>query len=203
MMSALGSALPGSANAPSATSVAMTNLDAVSATHGSGGFKVSGTIGKLPGNSLRLAAGGSDIGRINTRTAAELTRGGKLGRVEAAAGSERVRAVVNSAPARTVQVQGQLDRGEIQKVVNAHLHEVQGCYERKLIREPTLAGKIVFEWVVDTTGSVGVVRIKFSDLRSSDVASCIQSSMRRWKFPEPRGGPVTITYPFVFSTVGI
>ena len=104
---------------------------------------------------------------------------------------------------RLDEVQGELDRGEIQKVVNAHLREVQACYERRLLRDPTLAGKIIFEWVIQPDGRVGVVRVKFSDVRNTEVSTCIQSSMQRWVFPKPRGGSVTVTYPFVFSTIGL
>src|SRR5581483_11300233 len=133
------SALPSTAKSSSAVSAA-TNLDAVVSSRASGGFKVSGTIGKMAGDSLRLAAGGSGVGRIDTKTAAELARGGKLGRVASAGASGgQIRGVVANPPARTVQVQGELDRGEIQKVVNAHLREVQGCYERKLIKDPSLS----------------------------------------------------------------
>ena len=60
-------------------------------------------------------------------------------------------------------------------------------------------GKIVFEWVIELSGSVGVVRIKQSSLKDSSVATCIQALMRRWKFPKPQGGTVTVTYPFGFS----
>jgi hypothetical protein len=188
-------------NGPQATAV--TNLDAVSAPRAGGGFKVSGAIGKLPGDTLRIGAAGSGTGRVDTKTAAEL--GAKnLGKLTGlGTPSGKVRGLVTAPPARTVEVQGQLDRGEIQKVVNAHLREVQGCYERKLIKDPTLSGKIIFEWVISLTGSVTVVKIKFSDLRNAEVTSCIQSSIRTWHFPEPRGGSVTVTYPFVFSTMGM
>jgi hypothetical protein len=201
-MSALGSA-SNTAASPSAATVATTNLDAVATGRSSGGFKVSGVIGKMPGNQLRLAAAGSGIGRVDTKTAAELAHGGRMGRVEAAAGGGHVRGVVASPPARTVSVQGELDRGEILKVVNAHLREVQACYERKLLKDPSLAGKIIFEWVIKPDGDVGVVRVKFSDLRNVEVSTCIQGAIQKWRFPQPRGGSVTVTFPFVFNTIGI
>jgi hypothetical protein len=202
LLAAIDRGLP-SSSAASVQSAA-TNLDAVTTTRSTGGFKVSGVIGKMPGDQLRLGAAGSGIGRIDTKTATELTKGGKLGRVTGTpGGGGQIRGVVNNAPARQVQVQGELDRGEIQKVVNAHLREVQGCYERRLIHDPGLSGKIIYEWVISPSGAVGVVRVKFSTVHDTEVATCIQSSIKAWQFPQPRGGAVTVTYPFVFSTIGI
>ncbi len=197
-------ALGGLPSTSVSSATAMTNLDAVTTTRSSGGFKSSGAIGKVPGGELRLAAGGSGVGRIDTKGANEVMRGGKLGRVEGGGGGNgHIRGIVERAPERQVQVQGQLDRSEIQKVINAHMREVQGCYERKLIKDPGLAGKIQYEWVVTPAGTVGVVRVKFSSVRDTEVATCIQASMKSWKFPEPKGGAVTVIYPFVFSTIGM
>ncbi len=201
LMNALGGSMPSSSSSASASTVATTNLDAATPSRGSsGGFKVSGVIGKVPGNQLQLAPAGSGSGRVNTKTAAEVS--GKVGKVTGTGPSGQVRGLVTRPPQREIQVQGELDRGEIQKVVNAHLREVQACYERKLLKDPTLAGKINFEWVVQPSGSVGVVRVKFSSVRNTEVASCIQGSIQGWKFPQPKGGPVTVIYPFVFGTVG-
>ena len=201
LLSALGGSLSGGAPT-SAAAAATTNLDAVQAPR-SGGFKVAGMIGKMPGDGLRLAAAGGAVGRIDTKSATELTKGGKLGKVEGNAPSGNVRGVVTAPPARSVEVQGSLDRGEIQKVVNAHVHEIQACYERQLVHDPNLSGKVVAEWAIALTGSVGTVKIKNSTVRATEVSTCIQAAIKRWTFPKPKGGQVTVTYPFVFSTVGM
>lgn len=82
------------------------------------------------------------------------------------------------------------------------MREVQGCYERKLVADRNLAGKIAFEWVITTSGTVSVVRVKFSSMRNTEVTTCIQSAIKSWSFPKPSGGNATIVYPFVFSTLG-
>lgn len=112
-----------------------------------------------------------------------------------------MRARVTAIP-QAISGEGHLDRGEIQRVVNAHVHQVQACYERQLMKDPSLGGKITLEWVISGSGGVGSVRVKQSTVRSAEVASCIQSAIRGWKFPAPRGGAVTVTYPFAFSTLG-
>ena len=201
LMNALGGSMPSSSSSASASTVATTNLDAATPSRGSsGGFKVSGVIGKVPGNQLQLAPAGSGAGRVNTKTAAEVS--GKVGKVAGTGPSGQVRGLVTKPPAREIQVQGELDRGEIAKVINSHIREVQACYERKLLKDPTLAGKIHFEWVVTPSGDVGTVKIKSSTVRNPEVASCVQAAMRGWKFPQPKGGSVTVVYPFVFGTVG-
>jgi predicted component of type VI protein secretion system len=196
LLSALGGLSNSSSKPMSAT--AMSNLDAVGPVRG-GGFKVSGAIGKLPGDSLRLAAAGSGIGRLDTKSSNDV--GKNLGKVLGKGPSGLVRAQVTAKP-NTMKVEGHLDRGEIQKVINAHIFELQGCFERQLISNPNLAGKVTFEWVIGLNGAVTTVRIKASSLSSNDATSCMQAAIRRWQFPSPRGGQVTVIYPIALANSG-
>ena len=193
------SALGGLSSGPKPMSAtAMSNLDAVGPVRG-GGFKVSGAIGKLPGDSLRLAAAGSGIGRLDTKSANDV--GKNLGKVLGHAPTGQVRAQVTAKP-NLMKVEGHLDRGEIQKVINAHIHELQGCFERQLIMNPNLAGKVTFEWVIGLNGAVTVVKIKASTLSSNEATSCMQGAIRRWQFPSPSGGQVTVIYPIALASSG-
>jgi hypothetical protein len=192
LLSALG-------GAPSTSSpIAVTNLDAIPTAVG--GFKVSGTVGKAPGDSLRVAAAGAHGGDVDTKSVNEVG-GPNIGRVQGQTSSGVVRARVTSAPPAS-RGEGHLDRGEIQKVVNAHLYQVQGCYERQLAKDPSLGGKISYEWDVGLTGGVSNVRVGRSTVHNVEVTTCIQSAIQGWKFPTPQGGTVTVTYPFAFSALG-
>ena len=111
LLSALGSM---SAAPKSSMATAISNLDAVAPVRG-GGFKVSGAIGKLPGDSLRLASAGSGIGRLDTKSANDV--GKNLGRILGRGPTGQVRAQVTAKP-NTMKVEGHLDRGEIQRVIN-------------------------------------------------------------------------------------
>ena len=195
LLSALGSM---AATPKSSVATAISNIDAVAPVHG-GGFKVSGAIGKLPGDSLRLAAAGSGIGRIDTKSANDV--GKNLGRVLGRGPTGQVRAQVTAKP-NTMKVEGHLDRGEIQRVINSHIHELQGCYERQLIVSPNLSGKVTFEWVIGTGGAVTSVKIKTSTLSSNEATSCMQAAIRRWQFPSPSGGSVTVIYPIALASSG-
>ena len=195
LLSALGGL---SAGPKPMSATAMSNLDAAGPVRG-GGFKVSGAIGKLPGDSLRLAAAGSGIGRLDTKSANDV--GKNLGRVLGRGPTGQVRAQVTAKP-NLMKVEGHLDRGEIQKVINAHIHELQGCFERQLIVNPNLSGKVTFEWVIGTGGAVTVVKIKASTLSSNEATSCMQAAVRRWQFPAPSGGQVTVIYPIALASSG-
>ena len=101
-----------------------------------------------------------------------------------------------------LQWQGNIDREAVAKTINAHLQEVRGCYERALLKDPGLAGKVVLEWTIGTTGSVVAAKTKSSTLKNAGVEGCILSALKTWQFPQPRGGVVIISYPFLFNSVG-
>lgn len=157
------------------------------------------------GGAPSLGNGPPVIGGTRGRgtSGAELLRGRvgalathKIGRAGAVAGTVR-----RASPNR-IAAKGSIDRDAVAKVVNAHLKTVQACYERALVKSPGLAGKVVLEWTISTDGSVTSARSKSSTLRSHDVEQCIVRELKGWKFPAASGGPVVITYPFLFNAVG-
>lgn len=174
-------------------------------------YKLSGLIGKAPIANAGLGTfglGGGGKGGIGT-LGAEILRGkggGGIGALGAGGvGKGTVGGVVTRASGRSVGVggsQGSIDREAVAKVVNSHLQEIRGCYERALLKDPALAGKVVLEWVINTSGRVASVKTKTSTLRNSAVEGCIMNELKGWVFPVPRGGQVIITYPFLFNSVG-
>jgi hypothetical protein len=82
------------------------------------------------------------------------------------------------------------------------MDEVSYCYENALMRNPSLAGSIVFEWKILLSGKVGEVGIKTSSVKSDSIHSCIKSAIKSWQFPEPTNTEVIVSYPFVFDIVG-
>ena len=95
---------------------------------------------------------------------------------------------------------GSIDREKVAAVINAHLSEVQRCYESALLGTQGLRGRVMLEWVIGLEGDVKSARTKTSSLKSPAVESCIIDKLKRWQFPKARGGNVTITYPFVFES---
>jgi len=183
----------------------VSNIAAVRAPGGTASsFKVAGVIGKIPGGGVRLA-GGIGGGGKDTRVGSQLLSGGsKIGKIAALAGTgNRVRGRVRRAPTRAISATGGvLDRGAIQKVVNAHMSQIQRCYEVQLLKNPGLSGKIVFDWVISPSGGVSSARQVSSSLASPMVSTCILALIRTWRFPQPVGGAVQVRYPFVFRVQG-
>ncbi|HME90933.1 MAG TPA: AgmX/PglI C-terminal domain-containing protein [Myxococcaceae bacterium] len=171
-------------------------------------YKLSGLIGKAPIANAGLGTfglGGGGRGGAGMLGAEILhgKGGGGIGAMGAGGvGRGAVGGTVTRASARNVSVQGSIDREAVAKVVNAHLQEVRGCYERALLRDPALAGKVVLEWTIALSGKVNSSRTKSSTLKNSAVEACILQSLNTWQFPPAKGGVVIVSYPFLFNSVG-
>ncbi len=115
-----------------------------------------------------------------------------------------VKGIVHETPKAKISIRGGMSREAVLKVVNAHLDEVRDCYERELLHNPGLAGKILIEWLIKKNGRVKYAKIKFTNIsHSSDIHECIRSQIVDWKFPKPTGGQeVVVTFPFMFENVG-
>lgn len=168
-------------------------------------FRMAPSSGKGGGGEVVLSQFGG--GGRATRSASNLLRGRNIGAVGGGGGTGTgrgsVRGVVQGASARRIGATGgRLSRAQIAKVVAAGTAEVQRCYERELIKQPKLQGKIVFDWVIATSGRVDSSRVRSSTLNSDKVAGCIGRVIKSWRFPKPIGGSVKVTYPFRFQVQG-
>ncbi len=170
--------------------------------------KMSDLVGKQPITSAGLGTfglGGGGKGGTGT-LGLEVLRGkggGGIGALGAGTiGKGSVGGTVGHVVAHNMGVQGTIDREAVAKVINAHLNEVSSCYERALLREPGLAGKIILEWNISTSGAVTTAKTKSSTVKSSAVEGCILNALKLWKFPAAKGSGVIISYPFMFNSVG-
>lgn len=179
-------------------SAALSNIKGVRVPGGAAGPKVSALIGKGPASGVQIggAAGGLSTSGINSL----IRKDGQAG----ALGGKGERAIAGKATAQPrllKQTGGELSKEEIQKVINQHIGEIQYCYEKQLRTQPGLSGRVVLDWTVNLQGKVTVVKIAQSTLASSDATNCMMTKLKSWKFPNPRGGAVSIVFPFVFNTV--
>jgi outer membrane biosynthesis protein TonB len=172
-------------------------------------YKLSGLIGKAPIANAGLGTfglGGGGKGGGAT-LGAELLRGkggGGIGALGAGnVGKGKVGGTVTRATSRSISApQGSIDREAVARVINSHLQEVHACYERALLKDPGLAGKVVLEWTIGGSGKVAAAKTKSSTLNNASVEACILNSLKGWAFPAPKGGVVIISYPFIFNSVG-
>src|SRR5205814_5098310 len=82
--------------------------------------------------------------------------------------------------------------------VRTRLGAVKACYEQALHRNPMLSGRIVIHWTIAQTGSVSEVNLEQDTLHDAEVANCIMALVAHWLFPAPAGGPVDVSFPFLF-----
>jgi|GEM_PF-5367936 len=99
-------------------------------------------------------------------------------------------------------VSGGLSKEQIENVIKNYWSQIQYCYERELIRQPTLSGKVAIQFVVGLSGRVTSTSIARSTLKSSPAETCIQGVFRRMMFPDPGGSITEVVYPFNFEKVG-
>lgn len=93
-------------------------------------------------------------------------------------------------------------RDEVMRVVKRHQSEIRFCYESALQQHPELAGKVTARWVIAPTGDVETAEIAESSLGDPAAEACMLQRVRRWRFPQPKGGEVVINFPWVFSVAG-
>jgi hypothetical protein len=104
--------------------------------------------------------------------------------------------------AGTPQVSGYLSAEQINRVVHANQAALRYCYESEVQRQRGLKGKVIIQWRVDRAGLVPTARVASSTLNDSRVEGCIVRQVRKWHFPKPDGGEVSVMYPFIFGVGG-
>ena len=194
---ALAAAFKGdSSDSKDSVKEAVSNIDAVESPSGSSSLKVGGKLEAAEGNEVKITTGdgNSSLGDIGSKIK-EST--GSLKEREDK--KEKVRAQVDKVESQA-SVEGSLARSKVLKVINQHMGKIQGCYEQELLSNAGLSGKVTLEWTVTRSGGVSGVREKSSTLGSAAVSNCIMGIVRGMSFPKPKGGAVSISFPFVFRS---
>ncbi|NLD37283.1 MAG: AgmX/PglI C-terminal domain-containing protein [Desulfatiglans sp.] len=192
---------------PRSALAAVTNLDAVSTPNVSvDNFKVGGVVGKLGTGEISVPKASSAI--VSTKGSSQVLRShGASGEGRVAAlqkgttGEKEVMGMVTVTPDKSVRISGGLSMEAVKRVIDQHLDDITYCYETELINNPSIMGKVMFEWKIMLSGEVGEVRIKSSSINSHEIHNCIKESIRGWQFPKPSGAEVIVSYPFVFDVV--
>ncbi len=197
----------------SSASAIYTNMQSSAGGAGGGmgsGAKTYGLGGAGGGKSLGLAGSGGAVNNFGSGSGGLLGGQGGLGGLGGAGGGKGAgfgggsghgRANVEVPPGDPV-VSGGLSPQEILQVVRANLNQIRHCYEQLLQRSPSASGKLAVNWTINAQGNVSSVSIAESSISDSQMKGCVTSSIKRWKFPDPRGGqPVQISYPFTFNPI--
>ena len=88
------------------------------------------------------------------------------------------------------------------QIIKRHIHtragEIRACYEQALRDQPGLAGRVDVTFVIDLDGRAQDVHASGMEAAPS-VATCVAAEIAQIQFPKPRGGTVTVSYPFTFA----
>ena len=102
-------------------------------------------------------------------------------------------------PASAPVLTGSQTKDEIRVVMQRNQVRYGDCYERELLKTPSLAGTIVMEFVVRADGAVASASVASTTIGSPAVEQCIADAVKQLVFPPPRGGGILkVSYPLVF-----
>lgn len=167
---------------------------------GQTGVSTSGMIGLLKAKGGTLSAQGLPGVKTKGRGFGTGTGYGVQG-LKGRAGARGVAGAVVGAPTllKINRTEG-LTQKQVMDEVKKHTGKIQQCYERSLLSNPDLAGRIEYEWLISAQGSVEWVKVKRSDMRDSDVLNdCVFAIFKGMSFPVAKNGEKTtpnIGFPF-------
>ena len=104
------------------------------------------------------------------------------------------------APALTREpVSSNIDSAGVTKVINVSRAAIKRCYDRALMSNPQLKGKLSVKIVINQQGRVDSTEIVDDSLHDAEVSKCVRGVIGRLRFPKPADGTATVTFPFAFD----
>lgn len=100
-----------------------------------------------------------------------------------------------------ISVGAGLSKEEIDRVVKAHMNELQFCFQQAKQRNPDIAGKLAFAWTILNGGVVAKVRPQSNSTGDAGLSECFARRIQQWKFPSPPSGASADVeyYPFTLK----
>lgn len=159
-----------------------------------GKVRANSVIGAIKSKNGKLAAGGSGSLKTHGKGFGTGSGYGVQGIKGRAGGRGRdVAATVVGTPTlmKISDTEG-LSQKEVMDVVKKHAGKISSCYERSLLSNPGLSGKIEYEWKIKPSGQVSWAKVKKSDIQnSSELNNCVIAVFKKMKFPKAKNGEST------------
>jgi len=172
----------------------------VGSSWGNGGLSSVGT-GAGGGGTGERTLGVGHLGTIGSGTGADGEGPGRYGHLAGVLPTRRPK--VPEITPGIADVRGTLDKEIIRRTIRRHINEIKFCYEEELTRRPNLAGRILVQFAISGSGQVISSVLQSSTIGNARLENCAVQAVRRWPFPQPRGGGlVMVTYPFVLTPAG-
>ena len=89
------------------------------------------------------------------------------------------------------------DTGKVTDVVKRYAGQLKYCYEKRLLENPNLEGRVEIGWSV-LDGKVEGLYVVSNSTGDGELADCIMKKVRRWTFPADISGDIP-SWPFVFT----
>jgi pSer/pThr/pTyr-binding forkhead associated (FHA) protein len=102
-------------------------------------------------------------------------------------------------PAGDLTLSGRLPPDTIRRVVRQNHPRFRNCYEKGLMTNPSLTGRVGVRFVIGRAGRVTHAADGGSDLPDAGVVNCVTRAFYDIGFPKPEGGVVTVQYPILFQ----
>jgi hypothetical protein len=116
-------------------------------------------------------------------------------KVEAPAAKKKVTSVGNGCNA----VCNGTASAPLQGALSGAAGSVRACYEKALLQNQMLQGKMLVSVKIGPTGSVCSARIASDTLGDGRVASCVMNRFKSGSFPPPTGGCADVNVPISFT----
>jgi outer membrane biosynthesis protein TonB len=95
----------------------------------------------------------------------------------------------------TPKVKGDLDKAIIRRYIRRNMQKLQYCYEKELVKNDKLKGTVTVTFVIGAEGRVSSAAA--TGLKAGpEVERCYGNVIQAIQFPKPKGGEVSVVYPF-------
>jgi tetratricopeptide (TPR) repeat protein len=169
---------------------------------GAGGLGLSG-VGEGGGGRAESASGSftgqPGLGQVGTIGRGAGTGSGQgFGSGHGRLGSSH-RARAPQVRMGATMVSGRLPPEVIQRIVRQNFGRFRRCYQSALERKPNAMGRVAVRFVIGREGAVSGTSVLQDDIGDVRFASCMVQAVAALSFPQPEGGVVTVSYPFLFT----
>jgi len=98
------------------------------------------------------------------------------------------------------KTKGKLGKAVIRRHVKQNIAKITYCYEKQLLADATLAGKLEVQFTIEADGTVSAATASGVH---ADIESCVAEVIKGIEFPKPKRGTVQVTYPFELRSTGV
>jgi hypothetical protein len=114
---------------------------------------------------------------------------------------KKERKINSSVKSSTGEIFGDADKKAVQATIRQRTGALQACYNKALLNNPGLAGKIAYTITISVMGTVTDVRINEDTLQDPGVQQCTVAKIKGWRFPTTPGAEQAsdVTFNVVFS----